>query len=233
MKDLNAYESAYILGLSEEDIATENLVFTKADIAYKLDEWGKSKDMNILWVTGFSGSGKTTIANKLKEKYPQAQVIHLDDFYCAWDKEDLTKTIPTLYPKLYPRMKDVVQRLQDDRNKSMVERIAALNMFIERIVALSKEDYGKMPYIVEGIQVYGSIRYDLIKDQPLVIKGTSAIGALVRRFKRGGYGQSVVSQGVGYTLYTMLDHLSWYMKDDKLINQLRKAIKAEAKEISV
>lgn len=233
MSELKALESAYILGLVDEEIATENLVFTKADIAYKLDEWGKSKDMNILWVTGFSGSGKTTIANKLKEKYPNAQVIHLDDFYCAWNKEDLTKTLPTLYPKLYPRMKDVIQRLQDDRNKSITEKIAALNICIERIIALSKEDYGKTSYIVEGIQVYGSIRYDLIKDQPLVIKGTSAIGALVRRFKRGGYGHSVVSQGVGHTLYTLLDHLSWYLRDDKLINELRKAVKAEAKEISV
>lgn len=232
MSELKALESAYILGLVD-DIATENLIFKKDDIAYKLDEWGKSKDMNILWVTGFSGSGKTTIAKKLKEKYPKAQVVYLDDFYCRWDKEDLTKTLPIEYPTLYPKIKDAVQRLQNDKTVSYHARMAALDLLIERLVAVSKEDFGKVQYIIEGIQIYEAIPFNLVKDQPMIIKGTSAFGSLVRRFNRNGYKYTVIDRGIGFTIKTLLDHICWYMRDDKMINKIRKDIEKESKSIEV
>lgn len=56
-----------VKGLEKEKVYSSNL-----------DKWGKSKDNNILYITGFSGSGKSTIATKLKSK--NTQVIHIDSY---------------------------------------------------------------------------------------------------------------------------------------------------------
>lgn len=41
-----------------------------------LDKWGKSPDTNVLYVGGYSGSGKSTAAISIAR--PNDQVIHLD-----------------------------------------------------------------------------------------------------------------------------------------------------------
>lgn len=49
--------------------------------AYNLDKWGKSPDTNILYITGHSGSGKSTIARKIASENKDTIVIHLDSYY--------------------------------------------------------------------------------------------------------------------------------------------------------
>ncbi|MFC0678440.1 hypothetical protein ACFFGH_11385 [Lysobacter korlensis] len=41
-----------------------------------------------LLIDGRSGSGKTELAGLLGERWPQAQVVHLDDVYPGWDGLD-------------------------------------------------------------------------------------------------------------------------------------------------
>lgn len=36
--------------------------------SYNVDQWGKTKDTNTLWVSGLSGSGKSTIASEMSKK---------------------------------------------------------------------------------------------------------------------------------------------------------------------
>lgn len=44
-----------------------------------LNKWGKDKDHNILYITGYSGSGKTTVAKSLSDK--NTDIVHLDAYY--------------------------------------------------------------------------------------------------------------------------------------------------------
>jgi type II secretory pathway predicted ATPase ExeA len=53
------------------------------------DKWGKDKNNNILYVTGYSGSGKSTISRHLADK--NTNVIHLDEFFEPDDPKNSPK----------------------------------------------------------------------------------------------------------------------------------------------
>lgn len=50
-----------------------------------INEKLKEKDCIVIVIDGMSGSGKTNLANNLKDKY-DARVFHMDDFYLSKDK---------------------------------------------------------------------------------------------------------------------------------------------------
>ena len=52
----------------------------RKSIDFNIDKWGKSEDTNILFITGLSGSGKSTKAVQIA-KENGAEIIHLDPYY--------------------------------------------------------------------------------------------------------------------------------------------------------
>lgn len=78
------------------------------DIAKQIKRSDNERKPVLIGVEGFGGSGKTTLANQLKEALGSAHVVTIDDFIV---KEKLTE----------PSWEKVVLTANDWRNKSLYQ----------------------------------------------------------------------------------------------------------------
>lgn len=51
------------------------------DVINKITEIKPERSMILIAIDGFGGSGKTTVAKQLKERFPEAVIVEMDDFY--------------------------------------------------------------------------------------------------------------------------------------------------------
>lgn len=160
----------------------------KAKIA-NFDRWGKSEDTNTLFITGYSGSGKSTAARSLMR--PNDKVIHIDLYSDevssgagGYDK-DFNKYLD----KNVPRWKEI--STASDKTKLKVFSKEYWNLvddFSNAIDGYSKEQYklGNR-VIVEGIQIaQGWLKdsYDSYKGKPVAILSTNRLSSLIQAFDR-------------------------------------------------
>lgn len=153
---------------------------SKKDLELRTNKF--PKDSKILLITGLSGSGKSYLANQLKEKY------NAISFQPEWLKHSKhitneCKYILDSFIELNPHIKQYVETKwnnapTEDENELFKEYI---NKFFLHFLNVKKDD---QLYIVEGLQLFTLIDYDLIKDYPIIIKRTSSFKSLKNRIKR-------------------------------------------------
>lgn len=143
------------------------------------DKWGKTKDSNILYVRGLSGSGKSTVSGYLADKNG-AEVINLDSYLSPMSeeskKEIQNKNFNSFLDKKVPNWNKVV-----DENGNLDGGI------IDKI-AKASEEYGKKRFkdnkvIIEGVQLMDDTFYesqDFYKDKPVVNLTTSFLASTYR-----------------------------------------------------
>lgn len=147
------------------------------------EKWGKSEDTNTLWVTGYGGSGKSTVALAIKRK--NDKVIHLDLY-----SDEVSSGAGN-------RDKDFDAYL--DRNAPNCKKIPTMKFgtkkYWKTVDELSNaiDQYSKEQYkqgnrvIVEEIQIAQNwLRsgYDSYKGQPITVIDTSRAGSLIQAFTR-------------------------------------------------
>lgn len=66
---------------TEHELGLTNLSKSKTS---NINKWGQDSEHNILYITGVSGSGKSTIARSMAD--PNTNVIHLDSYFEKLDK---------------------------------------------------------------------------------------------------------------------------------------------------
>jgi deoxyadenosine/deoxycytidine kinase len=170
--------------LEEAEPATENILFSKKDTVKNIDKW-KPGPNNILFVTGFSGSGKTSLAEEYEKKY-NAHMFELDGIEHGYDSSGMN-----ILERVYKEFPTWKQRYDDYKNKRDGFPSKMYDDIIAYVVKLCHEDKDNL-YIIEGIQLAGpsdrdesSYRYTKhIKNQPLVIKGTSMLASSLRAANR-------------------------------------------------
>lgn len=153
-------------------VLDESLIFSKDRIELNLSNWAPGKN-NILYVTGLSGSGKTTYSEEL-EKAGEGVIFELDGLFLCYDSSN----------------RGIIKRLEredDDYKyhtpKSKVTR-KQFKRWINSVIRYMHED-PETKYIVEGVQIYeypGPL-VDFAHD-PVVIIGTSVLKSIYRRIKR-------------------------------------------------
>ena len=147
------------------------------DVSYNLNKWNHAKH-NILFVTGLSGSGKSTISDNL-HKETKCEVVHLDDFR----NNQNTSTINFIekFEKEYPETKEYFEDRWSDNRLFEKYFILYLNFVLNYI----KKDKTKL-YVVEGIQIYCvPYRKEWFSNKPLIIKGTDVEECYKRQIARG------------------------------------------------
>jgi len=138
----------------------ESILISSKSIVY---DWDPNK--NLLFVTGLSGAGKSTISEKLSIEY---QHIQLDDFWYL------------LYGNKYDNVKD------NELPVSIFENFH--NKMFEYIKKLSKDKDKK--YIIEGVQILHLYSFfkdkflDFIKDFPIIFINSSVLKSGIRGIKR-------------------------------------------------
>ena len=151
--------------------------------SYNLDEWGKSKDKNILFITGLSGSGKSTKAMEI-DKSNNAEIIHMDP-YMEVNMEDsgaLNKNFNKYLKKNFPEY--------NHRPKSRTAEYGKwLDKYEETILGYGKQLYPKKKLIVEGIQILDTafvLDKNYFKDKPLIIMSTGILKSQLSASIRDG-----------------------------------------------
>ena len=150
--------------------------------AQNLDSWGEKPETNVLYISGTSGSGKSTIANNLKDK--DVEVIHLDNYFdnpngpkCKDFNEFLDKKNSDYKRIFLPK-----DKISINEWGKVVER------FEQDIEEYGKDAYGRnKKVIVEGVQLLDdTVRPDktYFNDKPFIMLNTNTLVSAIRANER-------------------------------------------------
>lgn len=163
------------------------------DVYHNIELWESGKS-NLLWITGLSGSGKSTISKEIAEEYG-AEYIELDNLQRAkmdnWDTTDnevldsYIKSVGGLY-NVFPycntlytvTWKDIVSK----ENKCHEE----FGRFFEYLIQYAKKHKDRK-FVVEGVQIAYNTTNAMIKkisEYPVIIKMNGPLKTEFRREKR-------------------------------------------------
>ena len=145
-------------------------------------QFNTNNNSNILLVTGLSGSGKSYLSNKL------AQQTGASIFQPEWliHYKHVSAEFKPLLDKFIAKYSDIKPLVDCKWNNQKIEDNNELlkkyiNLLLEYF--LQNIDPNKK-YIIEGLQLFTLIDFNLIKDYPIIIKGTSSVNSLKNRIKR-------------------------------------------------
>lgn len=162
-----------------EDWIPQKLRESKANL---YEVWGKDRDHNVLYITGYSGSGKSKVTERLKDS--NTVVIHLDVYFDEYINPNAGGK--SKYFNDYLEEHDIpAPNSLNDREKS--------DMNVYRKFEKAIEDFGKLQFdegrkvIVEGTQILdGIINPDksFYRNKCIIILQTSQSQAKANAAKR-------------------------------------------------
>lgn len=168
------------------DVLIERTFKSEPDLYYHQKEFD-SGDINLCFVIGYSGSGKTVLTRKYKSSYKGAKVekVELDDIVCIKDHftmEELKEYSPMMYSFFHGvGKKYYIGRKERSENKDHKNVFHDFITYAMRYANSHKDT----KFILEGIWVYLFFDSPTIFDKYAVyMKGTSKMKAKMRRMKR-------------------------------------------------
>ncbi len=153
-------------------------------LSFNLDNYGVS---NILFVTGLSGSGKSTKATKLGKRY-NAIVFELDNlggFYGKFkNSKELIHELTKNFLKSNQELDEIIRK-----NKFVKLKIENFNEYSNWIIKYFEYlvhfcNNNEKLYIFEGTQIFKCINPNYFVNKPLIILRTSVLKSFIRRIKR-------------------------------------------------
>lgn len=182
-----------------------------------LDKWGKDPQHNILYVTGYSGSGKSTTARQLADG--KTNVIHLDPYFEKMDKNVALsiqdKDFNKYLEKNFPEYKTIANPAKGEKlSKTWFAKVDTLMQHTEKFAA--KQFHKNQKVIVEGVQLNDDTTYSdkkFFKDKPLVITGTNPATSFFRASKRDG--RSMIM-----SVASAKEYVKWYSNTNENLNTL-------------
>lgn len=162
-----------------------NLVFNKKNLKYNIEKFGTNN--NILYITGLSGSGKTTIAKKLVQEY-KAELFELDNLGGHFGEYKNEQTLIYLLTEDFLNKNLELRKIIKSDNyvtlkiNNFDEYVKWTNKYVEFLEKYAYFNEGL--YIFEGTQLFKCINPKHYINKPLIIVGTSSISSLYRRLKR-------------------------------------------------
>ena len=115
-------------------LVSESLFFDSDDLTYNLEQWKRGKS-NILLITGFCGSGKTTMGQQLAKKY-NAKFVSLDRYYKTPGEHRKLKNLKD--------SKSIKKYLDNQKTRKVYESTSIL-------MILDPEDAEQFSIILRGI----------------------------------------------------------------------------------
>lgn len=163
---------------------------------YNLNKWGTSEDTNVLWVTGISGSGKSTIANEMAKKNG-ADVINLDLYtFKTADKyaDGMSKSFNKYLDKNVPNWKQMQKKAYevltktDRRGEGKQAAGKWFDTMEAAVIGYGKSIFGKRKVVAEGVQILDETLFynnkQALRTQPVIIMNTSVDDSILSRMYR-------------------------------------------------
>ena len=206
---------------TENELGKQSLTNAKS---VNLNSWGKDADHNILYITGYSGSGKSTIAKSLANN--KTNVIHLDTYFEKLDSNVAAsfndKEFNAFLQKNFSDYSKV-SKLGDMSNNSK-EKWKIVDAFMDQTEKFSAAQFKKgKRVIVEGVQLSDETTYpdkSFFKGKPLIITGTNPISSFIRANKRDER-SSVIS------IQAAKEYVQQYANMHKNLNTLSQTVDIE------
>ena len=169
------------------------IIFSDDDVHYNVQRF-LNMEVPVLWITGMSGGGKSTLAGEMADKAPGVisllSIDNLDDFVGIYVIEHDMKTInkwrkDKVYDIIYKFIKDneklATDAFNDTHNKKWQDFVATVLKYVVKFYTPKKQ------IIIEGVQipyVYYRAPELFRSDSAIIIKGTSVLTSVIRRYKR-------------------------------------------------
>lgn len=164
---------------SNEEVMEESVIFSKKNIELNMNLW-KMNHANVLYITGLSGAGKTTLSKTYASK--DVEVIEFDALTTS-----LIRGINTLrHPELIHPL--VIEYLNTIKYTTTIKWTDGgvlethCRAFVEFLENRAKQENKK--YVLEGTQIYSYIPASYFRDKPLIILGVSLLRSLKQRTSR-------------------------------------------------
>lgn len=221
------YEDGSLTPEGYEHYGLKNL--KKAKTA-NLDKWGKSPDTNILYITGYSGSGKSTTSVGLAKKNDIS--IHLDAYAENDNEAAQNKKFNDFLDKHVPDWRKIGQATKNGDNGTLKrfskDYFKLVDQFRDALESFSKKEYSKgHRCIAEGVQIadnWLSEDKNYFSGKPIVIMKTSAITSMSRAFDRDGKGNLL--KGLG-DFESAKEYIDWYKISNTKLNELSDTTQAK------
>lgn len=167
---------------------SEAMMLPQKDLIYHKNEFD-SGEINLAFIVGFSGSGKTVMARQLADKYDNCDYIELDDVLSIdhFSDDNLKEYSSLLYDFFTgsgKKYRVTYQYLVDNHISENDYERPLIKDIIDYAISYAKSHKDKR-FILEGIWplVYG-IDPSKFKDCMVCIKGTPYLASTIRAFNR-------------------------------------------------
>lgn len=230
MKKLQKSNKYYNINNTTIYLGKKNLINSYIS---NFEKWGKDENHNILYISGYFGSGKSTTALSLAKD--NDKVIHIDAYSEPTSGGTATirnQDFDSYLDKFVPKWKQMTNATKMGRNGMMKrhskEYWDTVDSFREAL-----EEYGKLQFskgnrvIAEGVQIADDW---LVNDKqyyigkPIVILNTNPILSICRAFERDERGNLITGLK---SLESAKDYILWYSNTCKKLNKLIKVTKAK------
>lgn len=150
-----------------------------------MSKWGTDKNHNVLYVTGRSGSGKSTVTLALKDK--NTDVLHLDSYF---EDGPQFNDVRNKNFNSFLKQNNVSPPYEFFKNVPHEERAPYYDKFEKAIEDFGAQQHAnKRKVIAEGVQIYDygiGASHDYFRDKPIVIIQTNSLISMYRRAIRDG-----------------------------------------------
>jgi ribosomal protein S18 acetylase RimI-like enzyme len=213
-------------GISDLDSAESN------DIYHNIEDWESGKS-NVLWVTGLSGSGKSTISKEISAKYNDVEYVELDLIQAGkikqWDDNDkrlngLLKDFvdykggfDNIFPLYTEKARKGELNFGDMMDKSCADQF---NELFKYIITYTKKNSNRR-FVIEGVQIAmctSDKMIDKISKYPVIIKMNGPLKTEFRREKRSI--KSHIDQDMDFitTFKHVCHHIQTWVKNGFFLN---------------
>jgi Acetyltransferases len=200
--DKNDKGKMYIMAYDKTDSVNEGISDLDSaefnDIYHNIEDWESGKS-NVLWVTGLSGSGKSTISKEISAKYNDVEYVELDLIQAGkirqWDDNDkrlngLLKDFvdykggfDNIFPLYTEKARKGELNFGDMMDKSCADQF---NELFEYIITYTKKNNNRR-FVIEGVQIAmctSNKMIEKISKYPVIIKMNGPLKTEFRREKR-------------------------------------------------
>ena len=207
-KALNKFRK-YFSGLMQTnesaELIEERYLINDKDIYYNKDKFD-SGEINLCFITGLSGSGKSTMAHKLEGNNIEA--YELDDICHIWRFNDpnvlkrygniATSFFNSIGKKYICANREEFDKKYPTSQNKMDYTNNVIKDFIKYAMAYAKT-YKYKKYIIEGVQIMFACDPQDLNGYAVCIKGTSLVNSFIRASKRDSQkSDNTIENGVDF-----------------------------------
>ena len=156
-----------------------------------LDKWGTDEDHNILYISGKSGSGKSTAALAMSDS--NTDVIHLDSYFELKNKSEANKNKNERFNNFLKKNGFDINSLNDGKlfKNDIKEYFKKVDKFTDLSEEFAREEYGySRKIIMEGVQLLDETMYPnkrFFDDKPCILLKTNDDISRKRAKERDSY----------------------------------------------